>query len=57
MSFFTDVAILNIRNISLANTVARLCVRSDKHTGQHYINETCFATLRLLVAFSLIIPV
>lgn len=42
MSLFTDVAIPNIRNTSLANTVARLCVYSDKHTGQHYMQRNLF---------------
>lgn len=37
MRFLTDVAMLHIRNISLANTVARMCVYSDKHAGKHYM--------------------
>ena len=42
MSFFMDVAVQTIRNISLANTVARLCVYSDKQTGQHYMQRNLF---------------
>jgi len=42
MSFFMDVTILNVRHMSLANTVARLRVRSDKRTGQHYMQRNLF---------------